>query len=97
TIILTYNNSNEASVQISKSILNSTSSSFAYKQFQIPVTISIGISTGIYHNEINKMSFVETLIHQTNKAMYRVKEIGGKSYHLNTYAESKNVLRTYQV
>src|SRR5699024_6854778 len=60
-------------------------------------SISIGISTGIYHNEINKMSFVETLIQQANKAMYRVKEIGGKSYHLNTYADSKNVPRTYQV
>jgi diguanylate cyclase (GGDEF)-like protein/PAS domain S-box-containing protein len=97
TIILNNNDSNEAIVQIAKRILNSTSSSFSYKQFQIPVSISIGISTGIYHNEINKMSFVETLIQQANKAMYRVKEIGGKSYHLNTYADSKNVPRTYQV
>src|SRR5699024_10696593 len=52
TIILNNNDSNEAIVQIAKRILNSTSSSFSYKQFQIPVSISIGISTGIYHNEI---------------------------------------------
>lgn len=96
-IILNNNDSDEEVISIAKRILYGTSISFSYQQFQIPISISIGVSTGIFHNNINKMSFVETLIKQANQAMYYVKKLGGRSYHLNTHTDSTNISRVYQV
>src|SRR5699024_3907526 len=70
-IILNNNDSDEEVISIAKRILYGTSISFSYQQFQIPISISIGVSTGIFHNNINKMSFVETLIKQANQEIGR--------------------------
>lgn len=96
-IILNNNDTKEEVTKVAKRMLDSVRRPISYKNTQIHITLSIGISMGNYHEDLDKMNFIETLIRQADTAMYQVKKQAGNSYCFHTNDQNSNLMRTYEL
>lgn len=96
-IILNNNDTEEEVTRVAERVLSNASEPIFYKNTQIHITLSIGISMGSYRKDIAKTDFIETLIRQADTAMYQVKKQAGNSYCFSTSDQNTNMMRTYQL